>query len=191
MTNKCSIRSITHKIHFVKTLPDRKKYAIIDTYQGIIPRDPVNSYVCDIRSAELSSAIRGDIMKKYSVVFAIGGVLYSLMEMIWRGYTHISMALAGGLCLAGIFCIERRFRNMRLLVKCILGALLITAVEFCIGCVVNRRMGLSVWDYSDRPFNILGQICPLFTAVWFLICVPAFFLCRGMNKLIGDSDEED
>ncbi|MBQ4601767.1 MAG: hypothetical protein IJB24_02800 [Clostridia bacterium] len=129
-------------------------------------------------------------MKIYSVVFAIGGILYSLMEIMWRGYTHISMAIAGGVCLAGMFCIERHFRNMRLLIKCILGALLITAVEFSIGCVVNRGMGLSVWDYSDRPLNIMGQICPLFTAVWFLVSVPAFFLCRGMNKMIGDSDAD-
>ena len=129
-------------------------------------------------------------MKTYSVVFAIGGILYSLIEIAWRGHTHISMAIAGGLCFAGIFCIERRFRNMSLWVKCILGALLITTVEFVFGCVVNRAMGLSVWDYSDRPLNIMGQICPLFTAVWFVISVPAFFLCRGMNKLIGDSDEQ-
>lgn len=130
-------------------------------------------------------------MKKYSVVFAIGGILYSLMEIAWRGYTHISMALAGGVCLAGMFCIERRFRGMPLLMKCIFGALFITAVEFGVGCVVNRGMGLDVWDYSSRPLNIMGQICPLFTAVWFIICVPAFFLCRGMNKMIGDSDEEN
>ena len=129
------------------------------------------------------------MMKKYSVVFAIGGILYSLIEIAWRGYTHISMALAGGLCLAGMFCMERRFKNMHLWAKCILGALLITTVEFCVGCVVNRGMGLSVWDYSSRPFNILGQICPLFTAIWFIISVPAFLLCRGMNRLIGDSDE--
>ena len=129
-------------------------------------------------------------MKKYSVIFAIGGILYSLMEIVWRGYTHISMAIAGGLCLAGMFCLERRFCGMRLWKKCIFGALIITMVEFCIGCIVNRKMGLSVWDYSDQPFNIMGQICPLFTAVWFVISVPAFFLCRGMNKLIGDSDEQ-
>ena len=128
-------------------------------------------------------------MKIYSVVFAIGGILYSLIEIAWRGYTHISMAIAGGLCLMGIFFIERRFKNIPLLVKCLSGAMLITTVEFCFGCVVNRAMGLSVWDYSDRPFNIMGQICPLFTAIWFVISIPAFFLCRKMNTLIGDSDD--
>ncbi len=129
-------------------------------------------------------------MKIYSVIFAIGGILYTLIEIAWRGYTHISMAIAGGLCLTGMFCIERRFRNMSLWVKCTLGALLITTVEFIFGCVVNKGMGLDVWDYSGRPFNIMGQICPLFTAVWFIISVPAFFLCRGINNLIGAFDEE-
>lgn len=130
------------------------------------------------------------MMKIYTVVFAIGGVLYSLIEIVWRGHTHISMALAGGFCLAGIFCIERRFCNMRLWLKCTIGALIITLVEFCFGCVVNKGMGLGVWDYSERPFNIMGQICPLFTAVWFIISIPAFFLCRGINNLIGAFDEE-
>ena len=122
----------------------------------------------------------------YTVIFAMGGVLYSLIEIIWRGHTHISMALAGGLCFAGIFCIERSFSHMKLWAKCLLGALIITMVEFTFGCVVNRMMGLSVWDYSAQPFNILGQVCPLFTAVWFLISVPAFLLCRAINLRIGE-----
>ncbi len=130
-------------------------------------------------------------MKIYSVVFAVGGILYSLIEIAWRGYTHISMAIAGGVCLTGIFCIERRFKNMHLWVKCIVGALLITAVEFCFGCVVNKGMGLSVWDYSGHRFNVMGQICPLFTAVWFIISIPAFLLCRSMNKMIGDYDADE
>ena len=124
----------------------------------------------------------------YTVIFAAGGVLYTLMEIVWRGHSHISMAIAGGLCLAGIFLIEKHIK-VPLWAKCFLGALLITTVEFIFGCVVNLALGLSVWDYSDRAFNLLGQICPLFTVIWYVISIPAFLICRRISCLIGEVDE--
>ena len=125
----------------------------------------------------------------YTVIFAAGGVLYTLMEIAWRGHSHISMALAGGLCLAGIYFTERRCTGLSLWLKAAIGALIITAVELIFGCVVNIALGMSVWDYSDRPFNLLGQICPLFTVIWYLISIPAFLICRRIIFLIGEVDE--
>lgn len=49
-------------------------------------------------------------------------------------------------------------------------ATLVTIVEFIAGCVINLWFGLNVWDYSELPGNILGQICPQFFLVWLLIC---------------------
>ena len=54
--------------------------------------------------------------------------------------------------------------------------IIITSIEFGIGMLVNVTAGWDVWDYSDKPFNIMGQICPQFSAVWFLISIPAFQL---------------
>ena len=34
------------------------------------------------------------------ISFAIGSVLYGTIEILWRGYTHWTMLLAGGICLA-------------------------------------------------------------------------------------------
>ena len=39
-------------------------------------------------------------------------------------------------------------------------------------------MGWNVWDYSDMPLNLYGQICLPFTGLWFLLCIPAFGICR-------------
>ena len=172
---------ITHKALFVKYPFDIQN--MLDLTLQICYNVYITPQIC-------LSYLRGDRVKIYLAVFAAGGILYSLMEIAWRGYTHISMALAGGLCLVGMFCIERRYGNLPLWVKCSLGALLITAVELVFGCVVNKAMGLSVWDYSDRAFNILGQICPLFSAVWFVVSFPAFFICRKINRLIGEADDQ-
>ncbi len=107
--------------------------------------------------------------------FAVGAVGYGLAEVITRGYTHWSMALAGGTVLV-LFTIINQSRNIPLLIRCLLGMVIITSIEFGIGMLVNVAAGWDVWDYSDKPFNVMGQICPQFSAVWFLVSIPAFWL---------------
>lgn len=107
--------------------------------------------------------------------FAVGAIGYGLAEVLFRGYTHWSMALAGGTVLV-LFTLINQSRNIPLLIRCLLGMIIITSIEFGIGMLVNVTAGWDVWDYSDKPFNIMGQICPQFSAVWFLISIPAFRL---------------
>ena len=115
-------------------------------------------------------------------MFTAGAYAYSLVEIIWRGFTHWTMALTGGLCLTLLSGICRRTRRRPLLVCCLYGALTITAIEFIVGCIVNLLLGWKVWDYSARPLNILGQICPLFTLMWFLLCIPVMCIMRGLYR---------
>ena len=48
-------------------------------------------------------------MKKNSLIFILGSCAYPTLEVLWRGYTHSSMALAGGVCMVLInrICCER------------------------------------------------------------------------------------
>ena len=46
-----------------------------------------------------------------------------------------------------------------------------TAVEFVAGLVLNLWLGLDIWDYSHLPFNLMGQICPQFAALWWGLCM--------------------
>ena len=120
-------------------------------------------------------------------VFFAGGIVYSLLEILWRGFTHWTMTVAGGVCFLLLYGINRIMAKRPLLLRCLAGAGVITAVEFAAGVVVNLVFRLDVWDYSDLPFNLLGQICPFFSMLWFLICIPAFFLgslIRQYFKLI-------
>ena len=50
-----------------------------------------------------------------------------------------------------------------------IGALIVLAVEFASGCILNLWLGLGIWDYSNQPGNVLGQICPAFGLLWFFI----------------------
>lgn len=39
-----------------------------------------------------------------------------------------------------------------------------------VGAYIERDgIGLGVWDYSNQPGNVLGQICPAFGLLWFFI----------------------
>lgn len=117
-------------------------------------------------------------LKKYtcqSVLFCSGGAGYGLVEILCRGYTHLSMLIAGGLCFCFLIRISKSRRCLAL--KILAGALCITAVEFTIGCIVNLWLGLNVWDYSDEHLHLFGQICPRFTLLWGLLCAIVIPLC--------------
>ena len=45
---------------------------------------------------------------------------------------------------------------------------MITSVELLFGMVVNRQLHLNVWDYSGEQYNFQGQICLLYSNLWFL-----------------------
>ncbi len=111
--------------------------------------------------------------------FLCGCFLYSLIEIVSRGYTHWSMTLTGGVCLAFIYYITNETR-MNTIVKCLTGAIFITSMEFIVGCIVNLKMHWNVWDYSDMPVNLLGQICIPFSVIWFGMC---YIGCRISIKI--------
>lgn len=111
-------------------------------------------------------------------IFLIGGALYNLIEIIWRGYTHWSMFLVGGLCFQIIGLIHTLLRRWNVWARCTLCALAVTVVEFASGCLFNLALGLDVWDYSQFPLNIMGQVCLLYTVLWGLLSLIASPLYR-------------
>lgn len=119
---------------------------------------------------------------EFFTVFALGGFGYGLCEIIWRGYTHPTMFILGGVCLVGLYEGEKRFCSLPLALRCLSGGILITSLELVTGIIVNTALGMQVWDYSDMPFNLFGQICPQFFAAWVLLCIPAFYLCRQILR---------
>ncbi|MBQ8826829.1 MAG: hypothetical protein IJ007_07035 [Oscillospiraceae bacterium] len=88
------------------------------------------------------------------------------------------MTVTGGVCLAVLYRHFEANPMESMLTKCFFGMAVITAAEFAAGCIVNLMLGWNVWDYSSQPFNLFGQVCPLFSGLWFLLTVPAVYLCR-------------
>ena len=74
------------------------------------------------------------------ILFYIGGALYTLMEVLWRGHTHWTMYVLGGMCFVIIGLLnEHKFScKGALFVQSVIGAAVITGLEFITGCIVNR-----------------------------------------------------
>ncbi|WP_077532572.1 putative ABC transporter permease [Massiliimalia massiliensis] len=119
--------------------------------------------------------------KEKMVVFSIGATAYTVIELLWRQHTHWSMSLAGGTCFSILYHIYNRWRVMPLARKCLIGSAVITGVEFIFGVVVNLWQKWNVWDYSNLKFNLLGQICPLYSGLWFLLSIPIVFISRKLK----------
>lgn len=121
------------------------------------------------------------------IMFFLGGFFYCVMELLARGRTHISMFLAGGICFLLIGGIRKVLGgSIALLSQMLLSGLLITLVEFCIGMVVNQRLGLNVWDYSKEQYNLFGQICLLYSNLWVIISAPIILFYDLLKCLLLD-----
>lgn len=107
---------------------------------------------------------------KYIVLFLIGGVLFNLVEFLWRGYSFFEMTVVGGLCFVLIGGINELFPwDMALTSQMLLSAAAITVVELGAGLIFNVWLGLGIWDYSDQCYQFMGQVCLLYFNLWFLL----------------------
>lgn len=123
------------------------------------------------------------IYLELNFAFLMGGVVYTGIEVLWRGCTHWTMFLAGGVCFTLLYVLTTR-TSLPILIQCALGALIITTVEFLVGCVVNLALGWAVWDYSCNRFNLLGQVCLTYAGLWLMLSCPALLLARAIHKYI-------
>ena len=118
------------------------------------------------------------------LIFLTGGAAYVGLELLWRGRSHGSMFLAGGLSLLLIGGLEKAEPKLPLPLRALAGAGIITMVELGTGLVFNRDH--HVWDYRNVPGNYLGQICLPFSLLWVPVSFAAGKLyCWLDGRLMG------
>ncbi len=124
-------------------------------------------------------------------VFFIGAAGYGLLEILWRGYTHWTMLICGGICFFLIYHIFDILGNTPIFIKAAAGSLAITFIELVAGLIVNVKLGLHVWDYSDMPYNILGQVCLGYSFLWLAVCIPLVFFCKWLKSALAINYSEN
>ncbi|MDE7323156.1 MAG: putative ABC transporter permease [Lachnospiraceae bacterium] len=125
---------------------------------------------------------------KPSVLFAIGGLLYILIELLWRGRTHWTMFFVGGFCFLTIGLVNEIFTwDMPLIQQQAISAVMITIVELLAGLLINCNY--AIWDYRSMPLNIMGQICLPYTILWFILSLPAIILDDYLRYWIFGEDK--
>ena len=108
------------------------------------------------------------------MLFTAGGCGYMTLELLWRGWSHGSMFLAGGSCFLLLGKLNRVQPRLPLPFRALTGAGIITMVELLAGLLANRDY--AVWDYRRVPANFHGQICLPFSLLWIPISIGAMFL---------------
>lgn len=124
------------------------------------------------------------MLAEYSIVYALGAIGYCVIEILWRGYSHWSMTVTGGICFMMIYFVNETIVSGGVLKKSTTSAIFVTAAEFLVGCIVNLLLGWNVWDYSDRPISLLGQICPEYFILWCLLCIPATLIAQQIKQKV-------
>lgn len=130
------------------------------------------------------------------LLWTFGGTLYFFCEVIFKTLAghpeNISWTM---LLLALVLCIPlERFGSelpwkMPLYIQAFVCAAVITLLEFIVGIFLNIILQLNVWDYSNLPGNILGQICPQFSFIWFLFSNAAIVIFDYMRYYLTGGDK--
>ena len=110
------------------------------------------------------------LFAKYLTLFFIGGTIYVSLEHIWRGWSHWTMFILGGICFIALGLINEILDwDTPMILQMAIGCVIITTLEFITGCVVNIGLGWDVWDYSQYPLNFLGQISVGSSVLWYFL----------------------
>ncbi|MDO4539704.1 MAG: hypothetical protein Q4B48_01195 [Syntrophomonadaceae bacterium] len=114
---------------------------------------------------------------KFLLLAMVGGALYYMLELLARGFSHYSMFITGGLCFVMIGMLNEFYHwDMALISQMFVSAIIITTLELLAGLIVNIGLDMNVWDYSKMPYNFLGQICLVYSVLWFFLSPAAIFL---------------
>lgn len=114
---------------------------------------------------------------KYLFLFWFGGSAYVALEVLWRGYSHWTMLLLAGFLFIVVGLLNEIWSwDFKLHWQVLISTVIATIAEFITGLIVNVHFGWNVWDYSNVPFNFMGQICLPYTLLWAVLMMVAIVL---------------
>lgn len=119
-------------------------------------------------------------MLERAMLFLLGGGGYLAIELAWRGASHWTMFLAGGICLCVLQALA--VRPVCLPLAAGAGAAAVSGLEVCIGLACREVLHIVVWDYSAEWGNLAGLVCPRYCLYWFLLCGWVILVLRAARR---------
>lgn len=112
----------------------------------------------------------------------LGGLAHGHWDM--RGHTSPWMMIDYGLLGVILMPIARPLKRMGipLLGRAVAYMLAIFAVEFVSGTIFTA-CGLHIWDYSNHPLNLNGQITLMYAPFWYSLGLGVEFLYRKIDAV--------
>lgn len=135
-----------------------------------------------------NTEIKNKIYKDLILIFIMGAI-YMVLEGLWRGWTHISMLVVGGLAAFFIGKLNEhpQFYDKKMWQECLIGTIIALVLEFTSGMILNVWLGLDIWDYSNTWGNLYGQICVPYAVLWFLLVPFAIYVDDYLRyRLFGE-----
>ena len=141
-------------------------------------------------------------LKLLGFLFIIGYIVYQIIEVhvralggslieikgysFWSlmGETSIWMGVVGGFLflLLGLVNEIKQLKKLPMILQVLIGGTAITLTELLSGLLLNKALGLNIWDYlKEMPNDFLaqisqGQINTSTTMKWYLLAPFAFWL---------------
>lgn len=124
----------------------------------------------------------------YIVIFNVSGLIYILLELLWRGRSHWTMFICAGLCGLVMAAVNDNWLDFEtdFRIQVFVCALMCSTMEFFFGIVFNGDF--SIWDYRGLwgTLHVFGdQVNILFFGVWILISVFALPFLDWMEWKLG------
>lgn len=115
---------------------------------------------------------------RFLILWFVMGILYALIEILFRGFTFLQMIWIGGLCgvLVGLLNEFSVFKARLIWQQSLIGTAITLLIEFVSGYICNIRLREHLWDYSRVPFNFMGQICLRTAIAWFFLMPFAIYV---------------
>ena len=102
---------------------------------------------------------------EYVLILSFCGYLYVCLELLFRQRSDVTMLFCASICAIPMLVLNEVYNYEMLFVyQVLICAVFSTIVEFIFGIIFNSD--LHIWNYSNMPGNIMGQICPQFFLVW-------------------------
>lgn len=121
----------------------------------------------------------------YIVRLLLGGSMYYMLETMVRGYSHWSMFILGGVCFLSCGIVNDLSGNtISVWEKMVWCMIIITALEFLTGFILNIKLGWHIWDYSRMPFHVMGQICVPYMLLWYFVSGAAIWINKMCDKVV-------